>query len=176
MQYWKTAVITLVIFGLGGVAGSLVTAKVIHGKIERVETSQVGPQLMGGDWIAQNIGVMERMVKLMPEQVQKVRGIMRQAQQEALRVRGEWHEKAAGLSEQNGPEIRRLREESMLRTRRSVESADGQIRELLKEDQKPLFDEFLKKRRSLFQNRVQNGGPPPRLGDRSPLLPRAPLP
>ncbi len=176
MQYWKTAILTLGIFGLGGVAGSLVTAKVIHGKIERVEATHIGPQLMGGDWIAQNLGAMERMVKLTPEQVQKVRGIMRQAQQEALRARGEWQEKAAGLSEQNGPEIRRLREEAMLRTRRSVERADGEIRELLKEDQKPLFDEYLRKRRNLLQNRVQNGGPPPRPGDRPLLVPRPPLP
>lgn len=176
MHYWKTAFLTLVIFGLGGVAGSLVTAKVIHGKIERVEETHIGTQLMGGDWIAQNIGVMERMVKLMPEQVQKIRNIMRQAQQEALRARGEWQEKAAGLSEQNGLEIRRLREEWMLRTRRSVERADKEIRELLKEDQKPLFDEYLRKRRNLLQNRVQNGGLPPRPGDRAPLSPRPPLP
>ncbi len=45
MHYWKTALLTLVIFALGGVAGGLVTAKIIHGKIERVEITHIGPQL-----------------------------------------------------------------------------------------------------------------------------------
>ena len=178
MHYWKTALLTLMIFALGGVAGGLVTAKIIHGKIERVETTRIGPQVMNGDWILKNIGVMEHMVKLTPDQVQKIRGIMRQAQQEVFRAREEWQEKASGLSEQNGPEVRRAREESQLKSRRAVVKTDNTIRELLTEEQKPLFEEFIKKRRSMIQNRAQNGALLPRPGerplDRPPLPPRAP--
>src|SRR5687767_2690519 len=176
MHYWKTALLTLVIFGLGGVAGALVTAKIIHGKIERVETTRTGPQqFMGGNTIPQVIGVMERMVKLRPDQILKVRGIMRQAQQETLRARAEWQDKVAALTEENAPEIRRAGEEWRIRSRRIVERSDDAIRELLTAEQKPLFDEFLKKRRSMFQNRMQNGGMPPRPGERPPLGDRPPL-
>ncbi len=172
MHHWKTAFLTLVIFGLGGIAGGLLTAKIIRGKIEYVEKTRAGPEIAHGEWILQSIGVMEHMVKLQPEQVQKVRSIMRKAQQESLRARSVWQEKAAELTGQNGPEIRRLREEWQIKTRRGVEAADNAIRELLTEEQKPLFEEFIKKRRGVIQNRLRNGGPPPRPGDRPPLPPR----
>ena len=179
MHHWKTALLTLVIFALGGVAGSLVTAKIIHGKIEHVERTRPGPEIYQGEYIPHTLGVMERMVKLLPEQVQKIRVIMREAQQETLRVRAEWQEKASALSEQNGREIMRAREEWRLKSRRIVERSDESIRELLTAEQKPLFGEFLKKRRNMMQNRFQNG-PLPRPGDRPPLdkpplPPRAPL-
>ena len=177
MHYWKTAFLTLVIFGLGGIAGGLITAKIIRGKIEYVEKTHPGPEIAHGEWIPQSIGVMERMVKLQPEQVQRIRVIMRKAQQESLRARAVWQDKAAELNEQNGPEIRRLREEWQIKTRRGVEAADNAIRELLTEEQKPLFEEFIKMRRGMIQNRLRNGGLPPRAGERPgdrPALPPQP--
>lgn len=169
MQHWKTAFLTLVIFGLGGVAGALITANIIHGKIERVETTRIGPEFMGGNMIPQTIGVMERMLELKPEQVKKIRDIMRQAQQESLRARAEWQDKVAGLSEEHSQEIKRAAEEWHIRSRRIVERADEATREVLTAGQKPLFEEFLKKRRNMLQNRMQNGGQSPRPGDRPPL-------
>ena len=180
MHYWKTAILTLVIFGLGGVAGGLITAKLIHARIEHVETTRIGPQMLGGN-IPQIIGVMERMLKLRPEQVQEIRGILRQAQQETLTARAEWQEKVAALSEEHSGEIMRAGEEWRILSRRIVERADIATRELLTAEQKPLFEEFLKKRRNMLQNRMQNGGQPMRPGDRPPLgdrpaLERPPFP
>ncbi len=107
----------------------------------------------------------------------KVRAILRKAQQESLRARAVWQDKAAELNEQSGPEIRQLREDWQIKTRRGVETADKAIRELLTEEQKPLFEEFVKKRRSIIQNRLRNGGLPPRAGERPgdrPALPPQP--
>ena len=55
MQHWKTAFLTLLIFGLGGVAGGMVTAEIIKRKIEVVRQTTPGPEVVAPDWIPQTV-------------------------------------------------------------------------------------------------------------------------
>ena len=146
MQHWKTAFLTLLIFGLGGVAGGLITAQVIRGKIEHVKLTTPGREVIGPEWIPQHLGAMQRQVNLTPEQVEKVREIMSRTQREIVRAR----------------------EDVRLRSRDAMERADQAIMEILTGEQKSQFLEFKKWRRAMFQNqqRPPNGMPPPRPGDR----------
>jgi|GEM_PF-670447 len=146
MHYWKTAFLTLLIFGLGGVAGGLITAQVIKGKIERVQISTLGPETARPEFIPQYLGALQRQMNLTPDQVQRIREIMMRSQRETARAR----------------------EEFRLRSRSIIERADQAIMEILTDEQKTQFEEFRKKRRTMFQNqqRPQNGLPPLRQGDR----------
>src|SRR5687767_11685093 len=90
MHYWKTAFLTLVIFGLGGVAGGLITAQVIKGKIEHVRVSTPGREIVGPEWIGKNLGVMQRQLNLTPDQVRHVREIMMRSQREIVLARDEF--------------------------------------------------------------------------------------
>lgn len=143
MQHWKTAFLTLVIFGLGGVGGGLVTAQIIKRKIEVVNQSTPGPEVIRPEWIPQTVQVMRRQLNLTPEQVEQVRDIMIPAQREMVRQR----------------------EEFRLRTRNAMARADEAVFQLLTEEQKPLFEEFKKNRALRMKQRFPNGQPP-RPGDR----------
>ena len=88
MHYWKTAFLTLLIFGLGGVAGSLITAQVIKGKIERVQISTLGPETARPEFIPQYLGALQRQMNLTPDQVQRIREILMRSQRETARARG----------------------------------------------------------------------------------------
>lgn len=143
MHYWKTALLTLLIFGLGGVAGGLITAQVIKGRIEHVRLTTPGPEVAGLDWIPQMLPAMRHQLNLTPEQVEKVRNIMFRTQKEIQRAREEWR----------------------LKSRNAIARSDEAIVEILSDEQKSRFEEFKRKRRSMFQQRGQNG-PPLRPGDR----------
>lgn len=177
MHSWKTALITLVIFGLGGLAGTLITARVIKSKIERVEVTRPVPGMFEGEWIPQTIRVMEKQLHLSPEQTGRIRGIMLRAQQETFRLRVEWQQNAAGHEDPNSPELLRARNEWRITSRKVIARSDEEVAALLAKEQLPLFEEFKRKRGSLMQNRP-NGGPPRQgkpPGDR-PLIERPPLP
>ena len=135
MHYWKTALLTLIIFGLGGIAGSLITARVIRTKIEAVKHTQAGPEAVAPEWIPQNLGAMERHVNLAGEQVSSIRETLTGAQKEILRARDEYR----------------------INSRKVLARADEAILALLKPEQREKFEEFKKKRRGMIQQRLQNG-------------------
>jgi hypothetical protein len=171
MYSWKAALMTLVIFGLGGLAGSLITAQVIKTKIEQVKTSAVFPDVHDGDFPARMAHVMEVQVKLTPEQVKRVRSILRDTQLEVNRLNGEWQQRVVDL-EPGSKELIAARNEWRLKSRRVFVRMDDTVRGLLTVEQRPLFEEFIRKRRALFQQ--NRGGPPPRPGDRMPERPVPP--
>lgn len=172
MHYWKTALLTLVIFGLGGLAGSLITAHVIKFRIEKVEATQPIAGFEQGDFIPRMMHVMEKQLNLQPAQIGRARDIMKRAQQEILRLNGDWRQKASELPPLS-PELLSARNEWRLKCRDVIKKSDEAIRGLLLPEQFSLFEEFLRKRRTLFTPNRPVNGQPPRLGDRLPL--RAPV-
>lgn len=171
MHSWKTALITLAIFALGGMAGSLITAQVIKGKIERVEVTRPTPDIYEGPWPAMMVRAMEKQVQLTPEQSAKVRDIMRHTQQEVIRLRTEWQQNTARHEDPGSPEPLRLRDRWRLETRRTVMRSDEQIAALLTSEQVPRFEEFKRQRIKLQFNRGQNGPNAPNGQPRPQLLP-----
>jgi hypothetical protein len=137
MQYWKTAFLTLLIFGLGGVAGGLVTAQVIKRKIEVVRQTTPGPDVVAPEWIPQTVQVMRRQLNLRPDQVERARDIMLSSQREIVRQR----------------------EEFRLHSRNAIARADDAIYEILSDEQKPLFEEFKQRRAAKWKQRLQNDLP-----------------
>ena len=133
----KAILLTLSLFGLGGVAGGLMTARVIKARIEDAKAQPTSNDFIAADWIPASVMAMERQVNLTPEQAQRVREIMKHSQQEILRDRDDWRR----------------------RSRESIVRADRAIMELLNGPQKEQFEEFKKKRKALFMARQQNGGP-----------------
>lgn len=147
MHHWKTAFLTLLIFGLGGLAGGLVTARVIKAKIEAAKQAPTPQEAAAPDWIPQTLGIMERHLDLSPSQVQKAREIMIRTQQDILRSRDEWRQSS----------------------RSALARADEAVRNVLRDDQRTRFEEFKKKRRAFLQQRAQNpasGRPLERLEER----------
>lgn len=160
MYSWKTALITLVIFGLGGLAGSLITARVIKNKIEQVQTTFAPPDIVSPDYPARVVQVMEAQLQLSPEQVKRARVIVRQAQQEVQRLNGEWQQKVADL-DLNSRELVAARQEWRLKSRQVFIRADQSILDILRQDQYKLFEEYVKRRRALMQKNRGPGGPRP---------------
>ena len=139
--------ITLGIFGLGGLAGSLITARVIKSKIEQVQTITAATT----DWRDEGfptrmVHEMEVRVKLSPDQVKQVRSILRRSQQEILRLNGEWQQKLAELEPGSGA-LLAARGEWRMKSRRAIVRSDESVREILTREQHPLFEEFLRWRR-----------------------------
>jgi len=143
MHHWKTAILTLVIFGLGSIAGGLVTARVIRAKIEAVKQTQAGPESTMPDWIPQSIALMERHLNLSPAQAKDIRDTMLRAQKEILHAREDWR----------------------LTSRGAMARADDAVLALLNPEQKEKFGDYKKKRRQLLQQRLQ-GSTPARPGER----------
>ncbi|HEX2746442.1 MAG TPA: hypothetical protein VHM91_00475, partial [Verrucomicrobiales bacterium] len=110
----------------------------IKRKIEVVRQTTPGPEVVAPDWIPQTVQVMRRQVKLTPEQMDRVREIMKEAQREIVHQR----------------------EEFRLHSRRAMEHADDAIHQLLTPEQKPLFEEFKRNRANNIRQRLQNGLPP----------------
>ena len=172
MHYWKTALLTLVIFALGGLAGSLVTAHVIKSRIEKVEATQPIAGIEQGDFVPRMMHIMEKQLNLQPAQIGRARDVMKRAQQEILRLNGDWRQKASELQPLS-PELLVSRNEWRLKSRDIITKSDAAIRGLLSPEQFPLFEEFLRKRRALFMPNRPDGGPPSRPGERLPF--RAPV-
>ena len=171
MHYWKTALFTLLIFALGGLAGSLITAQVIKTRIERVEVTRPLPGMHDEEFVPLMMRVMEKQLQLTAEQTTKARDIMRQAQRDMMRLNGEWRLKAAEL-EPGSPALLVARNEWRIRSRKAMAASDDAIRGLLTPAQLPSFEEYLHKRRTLMQERPGNA--PLRPADRPPLPPRGP--
>lgn len=163
MHSWKTALITLAIFALGGLAGSLITAQVIKGKIERVDGTRPTADMYEGPWPAMMVRAMEKQLQLTPEQSARVRDIMRRTQQEIIRLRSEWQQNTARHEDPGSPEPIRLRDRWRLETRRTVLRSDEQIAALLTSEQLPGFEEFKRQRSKAPFLRGQNNPPRPAL-------------
>ena len=118
MHYWKTALLTLVIFALGGLAGSLVTAHVIKSRIEKVEATQPIAGIEQGDFVPRMMHIMEKQLNLQQAQTGRARDIMKRAQQEILRLNGDWRQKASELQPLS-PELLASRNEWRLKSRDS---------------------------------------------------------
>src|SRR5262245_22820361 len=130
MNSWKTVLITLAIFGLGGLAGSLITAQVIKTKVEQVQATTPPPQIYEGDFLPRMAHVMEIQLKLTPEQVQAARAILRQAQQNLRKLNEEWQLKAEEM-DLGSPRLMAARTEWRIKSRRIFVQSDEDVRNLL---------------------------------------------
>lgn len=138
MHTWKTAILTLLIFGLGSLAGSLVTSRVIHARIQKdgvkpQQTAAMPP--LEAEWNAAQVEVMQRQVNLTPAQRREVVEIFSKAQREVQTMREDWKS----------------------RIRELLQGADRKVLEQLTPEQRVKFEEFRQKRRQWI--RRQPGGP-----------------
>jgi Spy/CpxP family protein refolding chaperone len=152
VQHWKTAFLTLVIFGLGGVAGGMITARVIKSRIEQVKVTTPGGGVTGDAFVPNMLGVMQRQLNLTPEQTENVREIMLRTQREIVRSR----------------------EEQRLKSRNIMERSDAAVMAILTDEQKAKYGEVKNRRAAILRPRPPNGLPPPRPGDRPGDPPRHP--
>lgn len=155
MQNWKTAVLTLAIFGLGALAGSLVSAQIIRGRLAGAKAVTPAPPTDQPEWPAKMADSMRKQLDLNPEQSRAVAAILRQTHEDIQRMRERW---------------RKDLRQRMIESDRALESQ-------LKTEQRKRWDEFRKRRRSEFfaprvpGARPQNGERPARQ-DAPPAPPR----
>jgi Spy/CpxP family protein refolding chaperone len=168
MHTWKTALLTLLIFGLGAVAGGLVTSKLAHARIEKgrsqTTTRTVPLPPYEAEWNEAQLDVMQRQVGFSPDQRRQVADIFSKAQRELQSAREDWKN----------------------RMRELLQRSDRALLGLLTPEQRPRFEEFRQKRRQYLQQRRQNNSAPPPSGplrermeqfrENNPAAPRGPRP
>lgn len=135
MKTLKTAIITLLIFGLGSVAGGLVNSKVTHARIEKegLPRPPAPAALPEAEWNAAQVEVMQRQLQLSPEQRGRIVEIFKRTQGDAQAMREEWK----------------------TRMRDMLQHADRSVVEVLSPEQRGKFEEFRQKRRQFLQRRQQ---------------------
>ena len=141
MHIWKTVILTLLIFGLGSVAGGLVTSRILHARIQKdglvkTPSSTPAPPPLEAEWNAAQIEVMQRQVNLPPGQRRQVVDIFGKAQVQVQSMREDWKS----------------------RIREILQQADRTVLELLSPEQRVKFEGFRQKRHQFWQRR-QQGGP-----------------
>lgn len=131
---WSLALVG--IFLAGAAAGSVVSLGYVKRQMERRAPSE--------QFVARHLDRLSEELSLTPEQLETVRGIVRQ----------------------HGTELRRLREESMNQTRARIREMNAQISAVLTPEQKVKFEEVLERQRERMR-RIQEergarweGGPP----------------
>jgi hypothetical protein len=87
MQNWKTAVLTLAIFGLGALAGTLVTAQIIRGRLAVVRQVTPAPPGENQEWAAKMTDNLRKQVDLSPDQSREVSAILARTHEDIQRLR-----------------------------------------------------------------------------------------
>ena len=130
MQNWKTAFLTLVIFALGSLAGTLVTARILKermeqhaGTIEQPIVPDVPFQQSKNPWPTRTLEGMARMIKPTTEQRVKIGKILHDVHEGNRKLRDDMQNLAT--------------------------QADREILEILTPEQKPEYEKYLNKRKSL---------------------------
>jgi hypothetical protein len=151
MQNWKTAVLTLAIFALGALAGSLVSAQVFRGRLAGARKTSPAPPPESREWPQRVSDAVRQQVGLADTQSAAVSSILSRTYEDVQSMRERWR--------------RELRQ-------RMIES-DRAIEKQLTEAQRKPWEEFRKRRRSDFFN--QRPQPPrPNRQDTTGAKPDAP--
>ena len=126
MQNWKTAVLTLAIFGLGALAGTLVTAQIIRGRLAVVRQVTPAPPAENQEWAAKMTDNLRKQVDLSPDQSREVSTILART-----------HE-----------DIQRLREKLRKDLRQRMIESDRAIERQLADPQRKRWEEIRRRRRN----------------------------
>jgi|688.fasta_scaffold381958_2 hypothetical protein len=130
MQNWKTAVLTLAIFALGALAGSLVSAQVFRGRLAGARKTTPAPPPESREWPQRVSDSVRQQVGLSEPQSTAVSSILSRTYEDVQSMRERWR--------------RELRQ-------RMIES-DRAIEKQLTDAQRKPWEDFRKRRRSDFFN------------------------
>lgn len=130
MQNWKTAVLTLAIFALGALAGSLVSAQVFRGRLAGARKSTPPPPPESREWPRRVADAVRQQVDLSEPQSTAVSGILSRTYEDVQSMRERWR--------------RELRQ-------RMIES-DRAVEKQLTDAQRKPWEDFRNRRRSDFFN------------------------